>query len=274
MKIGTTIRNMGPAANRSCVIHCAQHAEAAGLDHIWAVDHIAIPPDDAEGSDGRWLDPLAMMAFLCAATERIKLGISILVLPYRPALPTAKWIATIQELGGERLYLGVGAGWMDAEFKALGVDKRQRGRITDDTIEFLRRCFEAPDDVITINGQDVLFRPRPKMPPLFVGGMSNAALERAARLGDGWIPMGINPEKLARRLDKLRALAEAANRPCPDIIIIGALPDDQDFAVEQLTTCKELGVTHYIQSSRYQTPAEFDAIVERLLDVQRQLGGD
>ena len=95
MKIGTAIRNMGPAATSECILHCARHAEAVGLSHIWTVDHIAIPPDDAEGSNGRWLDPLATIAFLAAATSRIYLGISVLVLPYRPALPTAKWVASI-----------------------------------------------------------------------------------------------------------------------------------------------------------------------------------
>lgn len=271
MKFGTTIRNMGAAATRECIVHSATRAEQLGLDHIWVVDHIAIPPDDAEGSNGHWIDPLAMLAFLSAATHTIELGVSILVLPYRPALPTAKWIASIQALCGERLYLGVGAGWMAPEFRALGVDQRQRGKITDDTIRFIRRCFDAADDIVEHNGQPFLFRPRPKRPPIYVGGMSDAALKRAATLGDGWIPMGINPEKLGPRYEKLRALADAAGRPCPEVVVIGALPDDQSFAVEQLGRCQALGVSHYIQSSRYSTTQEFDVIAARVADLQRQL---
>ena len=81
MKIGTVIRNMGKQATRNCITHCAQQAEASGLDHIWAVDHIAIPPDDAEGSLGRYLDPLATLVFLAAITDRIGIGISVLILP-------------------------------------------------------------------------------------------------------------------------------------------------------------------------------------------------
>ena len=272
MKFGTTIRNMGPAATRGRIVHAAECAESLGLDHIWVVDHVAIPPDDAEGSEGRWIDPLAMLAFLSAATRTIELGVSILVLPYRPALLTAKWIASIQELCGERLYLGVGAGWMEAEFQALGLDRRQRGRTTDEAIQFIRSCFDASDDVVEAHGQPFLFRPRPQRPPIFVGGMSDAALKRAATLGDGWIPMGINPEKLAGRYEKLRALAEAVGRPCPEVVVIGSLPDDQALAVQQLGQCKELGVTHYIQSSRYVTEHEFDALADRVADLKKQLG--
>ena len=92
------------------------------------------------------------MTFLCVATEHVELGISILVLPYRPALPIAKWISTIQELRDKRLYLGIGASWMDAEFKALGIDKRQREPNNNNAIRLLRRGFDVPDGVVTING--------------------------------------------------------------------------------------------------------------------------
>ena len=151
MKIGTMLRNMGPEANAECLLHCARYAEELGLDHIWTVDHVAIPPDDAEGSNGRYLDPLATLAFLAAATRTIDLGVSVLVLPYRPALPTAKWVATIQELSGGRFHLGVGCGWMKPEFTALGVDRSRRGTITNETIEFIRACFDADDDIISLS---------------------------------------------------------------------------------------------------------------------------
>src|SRR5262249_53785831 len=146
---------------------------------VWVVDHIAIPPDDAEGSGGRYLDPLATLAFLAGATTRVGLGTAVLVVPYRPALPTAKWIATIQELSGGRLVLGVGIGWMAGEFGALGVDLRRRGRITDETLDFLERCFA--DDVVEAHGQPFLFKPRPAKPPLLIGGSPPYAFPRALR---------------------------------------------------------------------------------------------
>src|SRR4030095_14194365 len=98
---------------------------------------------------------------------------SLVLLDRRP-WPTAKWVATIQELSGGRLRLGVGVGWMAAEFRALGVDPRRRGRITDDTLDFLDRCFAS--DVVEANGQPFYFRPRPSRPPLFIGGLPGRVL--------------------------------------------------------------------------------------------------
>ena len=155
MKLGAVVRVMGPQSTRETIEACARGAEAAGLDDLWVVDHIAIPPDDAEGSDGRYLDPLATLAFLVGVTERIRLGTAILNLPYRPPLPTAKAIATIQELSGGRLQLGIGIGWMEPEFKALGVDRRRRGAISDETLEFLHTCFA--NDQVVARGQGTHF---------------------------------------------------------------------------------------------------------------------
>src|SRR5215468_16455 len=170
MKIGMYLRNMGPQSTTETIVACARAAEQAGIDDLWVADHIAIPPDDAEGSNGRYLDPLATLAFLAGVTQRVGLGTGVLVLPYRPALATAKWVATIQELSGGRLLLGVGAGWMEAEFRAVGVPYDQRGAITDETLAFLRRCFAA--DEVEAHGTPFLFRPRPARPPIFVGGIT------------------------------------------------------------------------------------------------------
>ena len=120
---------------------CALAAEAAGVESIWTTNHLAIPPDDAEGSGGRYMDTLATLAWLAGITTRVTLGFAVLILPYRAALATAKQIATIQELSGNRLVVGAGVGWMAAEFQALGVDRRARGRITDETLAFFNACF-------------------------------------------------------------------------------------------------------------------------------------
>src|SRR5262245_34519169 len=131
MRLGLYVRNMGPQSAPDTMVRCAKAVEEVGLAHLWVADHIAIQPGDAEGSDGRYLDPLATLAFLAGHTSRVELGIGVLVLPYRPPLPTAKWTATIQELSGGRLLFGVGVGWMRPEFRALGVEYRHRGKISD-----------------------------------------------------------------------------------------------------------------------------------------------
>ncbi len=195
MKLGLYLRNMGPQSTRATIVACARAAEAAGIDDLWVADHVAIPPDQAEGSGGRYLDPLATLAFLAGATERIGLGTGVLVLPYRPALATAKWVATIQELAVGRFTLGVGVGWMEPEFRAVGVPYRERGRATDATLELFGRCFA--DDVVESNGQPFLFLPRPPRPTRrrsrALPSRWPASRERARMKKRGRAPYGARP---------------------------------------------------------------------------------
>ena len=271
MKIGSVVRNMGEQATRACVLECAKHAETMSLDHIWTVDHIAIPPDDAEGSLGRYLDPLATLAFLAAATEKISLGVAVLVLPYRAALPTAKWISTIQELSDHRLILGAGCGWMAPEFKALGIPRERRGAITDETLEQFQNYFGAQDDVAEANGQPFLFRPRPPPPPIYVGGMHDAALRRAARFGDGWIPLGLDLNKLQGKIEKLTEFSRENKRQTPEVIVMGGLSDSDSELADTLARARQLGVTQFIHSDRYEDERAFGHICERLANIRERL---
>jgi len=266
MKLGMVVRSMGPQATRETIVACARAAEAAGLDAVWVADHVAIPPDDAEGSEGRYLDPLATLAYLAAATERIGLGTAVLNLPYRPPLPTAKAIATIQELSGHRLRLGVGLGWMDAEFRALGIDRARRGALADAALAFLRRAFDAEDDVVEANGQPFLFRPRPPRPPILVGGAPPHALARAARFGDGWLPLGADPEALRAPIAELRERFAAAGRGAPAVVAMGRLPlEAPGPARERLAALAAVGVTGFVHASRrYPDAAAFARDAERL----------
>ncbi len=256
MQLGIAIRSMGPQSAPDVLLACALAAEAAGLADLWVQDHIAIPPDDAEGSGGRYLDPLTALAWLAGGTTRIGLGTGVLILPYRPALPTAKAIATVQELSRGRLRLGVGAGWMEAEFRALGVPRARRGRDTDETLAFLQRCFEG--DVVRANDQDFLFLPRPPRPPIYVGGAGEHALRRVIRYADGWMPMTGDPAKLAIGRARLRALAVEAGRPTPEIVAFTAFdPREPERIPERLGALAEAGVTRLVAGVRYATADDF-----------------
>jgi len=258
MKLGLALRNMGPQSVPDVLFACARAGEEEGLDDLWVADHVAIPPDDAAGSDGRYLDPLATLATLAGVTSRIGLGTAVLNLPFRPPLPTAKWIATIQELSRGRLRLGVGLGWMDAEFRALGVARSARARLADETLDFLHRCFAA--DEVTAHGQRFLFRPRPPAPPIFVGGAAPHALARAVRFGDGWMPMGGDPAELEPAIAELQARAREAGRgPLEVACLLPLRPDETAAATaERLRALREIGVTRVVAATgRYRDADAF-----------------
>jgi probable F420-dependent oxidoreductase len=254
---------MGTQSAPDVLLACVRAAETAGLSDVWVQDHIAIPPDDAEGSGGRYLDPLTALAWLAGRTERIGLGTGVLILPYRPPLPTAKAIATVQELSGGRLLLGVGAGWMEPEFRALGVPRARRGRATDETLDFLRRCFA--EDVVEAHGQRFLFLPRPPRPPIYVGGAGDHALRRAVRFGDGWLPMTPDAAKLAPQVARLRQIASEAGRPTPEVVAFtGFDPRAPERAADQVAALREAGATRLVAGARYATADDFARHVEFL----------
>jgi probable F420-dependent oxidoreductase len=251
MELGIAVRSMGPQSRPETLLRCVRAAEDAGLADVWIQDHLAIPPDDAEGSGGRYLDPLTTLAWLAGRTERIGLGVGVLILPYRPALPTAKAVATVQELSGGRLRLGVGVGWMKPEFRALGVPRDRRGALADETLEFIRRCFA--DDVVTANGQEFLFLPRPERPPIYVGGGGEHALRRAVRFGDGWFPMVAGPQELRAGVQRLHELAQQAGRGAMQVVTFGAFdPRAPEAVAARLAELREAGVTKLVVGTRYE----------------------
>ncbi len=271
MKLGMLLRNSGPASSAATIAACARAADELGLDQLWTIDHIAIPPDDAEGSGGRYVDPLATLAFAAGVTTRVGLGVSVLVLPYRAALPTAKWVASIQELSGGRLTLGVGAGWMAAEFAATGVAREHRGRITDDTLAFLHECFAH--DVVTVHGQPFIFSPRPPRPPILVGGQGEHVMRRVLRHGDGWMPMTGDVDKLRAPIETLTAAMTDAGKPPPEVVPLLQLElDSPERAAAQLVALSAIGVTGVNHTARYADESEFRAIASALLEARQRAG--
>ncbi|MDE0038742.1 MAG: TIGR03619 family F420-dependent LLM class oxidoreductase [Gammaproteobacteria bacterium] len=263
MHVGTTLRNMGDQSTPGTMSVCALAAEQAGLESIWVVDHIAIPPGNAEGSNGRYVDPLVSLAWLAGITTRIRLGVGVLILPYRPPVPTAKQLASIQELSGGRLLFGAGIGWMDPEFRALGVDRHRRGRLADDALAFIRACFD--NDEVTANGQTFLFRPRPVRPPIYVGGSPPHALKRAAKFGDGWLPVGMTPERLPKARAEYAEVCDAAGKPLGEIVVMGGLPlRDRGAAAQALNDFREAGAARFVLGGRYADSDEYRRTVEGL----------
>jgi probable F420-dependent oxidoreductase len=269
MKLGLYLRNMGPQSTRSLLADAARAAEEAGIDDLWVADHLALAPEDSQGSDGRYLEPLATLAFLAGITARVGLGVGVLIVPYRPALLIAKWIATIQELSGGRLILGVGVGWMEKEFRALGVDPKRRGAITDRTLAFLHTCFAG--DEVEANGQTFLFRPRPQRPPIIVGGAPPHAIRRAVRFGEGWMPTAMHAEGLDAGIASLRDGMAAAGKPPPEVVLLQSLPVDDEALAARLAELAALGVTRVVHPWRYADADEVARVAARLV-AARDLG--
>jgi alkanesulfonate monooxygenase SsuD/methylene tetrahydromethanopterin reductase-like flavin-dependent oxidoreductase (luciferase family) len=167
-------------------------------------------------------------------------------------------------LSGGRLLLGAGVGWMEKEFRALGVDPRRRGEITDATLAFIHACFAG--DEVEANGQVVLFRPRPPRPPILVGGAPPHAIRRAVRFGEGWLPTGAHEEVLEAGIASLREGMAAAGKPAPEIVLLQPLPaEDEDRLGQRLEELAVLGVTRVIHPWRYRDAEEVGRVAARLV---------
>lgn len=262
--VGLTIRNMGVESSPSLIRHCALSAEKADLHSVWITDHIAIPPDDAEGSGGRYLDPLATLSWIGGQTSKIMLGTGVIVLPYRPKLATAKWVATVQELTDNRLILGTGIGWMRAEFNAVGVPLEKRVSVSEETLAFLNDCFE--NEVVEANGQPFLFKPRPEKPPILLGGGAPHATDRAARLCDGWLPMTTDVEKLKPAIQDYRAAAEKTGRSSL-VYAFGRLGTTREDVRGNLNALEDIGVNAVITGVPYSDETSFTENFDKLVDL-------
>lgn len=198
------------------LLEIARAADRAGFDYLASCDHVGIPRRLAAAMSTVWYDPVATLAFLAAATERVRLLSHVAIVGLRHPLLTAKQYATLDHLSAGRLILGVGAGHVQEEFEALGVDFRQRGPVLDECLDALRAAL-GPDEFPEHHGKLYDFeglgqRPRPVQEriPMWVGGSSPAAVRRAALKGDGWLPQGDPRDRLPAQIARIRELRERA----------------------------------------------------------------
>ena len=269
MELGMNIRNWGPTATADFLRACAEAADRSTLDAIWFNDHIGFPPK-IENNEygipedmGAILDPLAFGNYLAAATKRIKFGTAVLVVPYRSAILTNKLIATIQVLSNNRFLLGIGPGYLEEEFKALGVPRNRRGKITDETLAFLNAT--AKDPLIESNGQPFLLNPVLSRPPIYIGGRADIAIPRSLKYGDGWMPVGAAPDQLKANIASFRQQAADAGKPPPAIVAMKTLPlDDMAQAGELAQGYKDVGVTHLVHTQGYDSPAQYAEVVAQV----------
>jgi probable F420-dependent oxidoreductase len=249
MQVGLHALGIGTGARRDIIDEVARRAESLGLSTLWAGEHVVMVDQSASrypySDDGRiaipadadWLDPLVALSFAGAATDRIRLATGILLLAEHQPVLLAKQTASIDVLCGGRLSLGIGVGWSAEEFAALGVPFAGRGRRVDEYIAVLRTIWR--DDVASFAGEHVSFdaihvHPKPANGsiPIVVGGNGDAALRRAAALGDGWYGFYLSVDEAAERLATLHRLCAERDRDPATlrtaVALLGASPSDGD----------------------------------------------
>ena len=222
MKIGLFAINYGTCGDPASAVRVARAAEAAGFESIWTGEHVVLPdpmlPSFPLAPETPMLDTTVALTWIAAHTKRVRIASGIIVLPLRSPLLLAKELASVDFVSGGRLIIGVGAGWLEPEFKALGVPMEGRGERMDDALRAMRSLWtmEHPEH----HGPSASFShvasyPRPiqrPMPPIVIGGESSAALRRAVTLGNGWYGFGLTVEQTKQHLEGLRRAAEQHGR--------------------------------------------------------------
>lgn len=280
MECGVVLSNSGPMAKADVLIPAAEHAEALGFETLWTSDHLVLPvesethyPYVPAGTNVRldprhaFLDPMIVLAGLATRTRRIGLGVSVYLAALRHPLVVAKLVASLDQLSGGRVRLGVGAGWIPEEYATLGIPFAERGRWLDDHLACLRALWSQPFPSHAgehYQVENVGFEPKPMQSPLpiLVGGNSAPARRRAARLGNGWHVIDVPAAELRTGIEDLRRRCEAQGRD-PDAVAVSirsqiafsdrALSASERFApligspdqvFEELDALQRIGVSH------------------------------
>jgi len=206
---GVCIPNFGGSSSQESIVKVARSAEELGYDSVWVTDHVMLPRHQSYPY-GRTYEAIVTLSYVAALTTKIRLGTSILVLPMRNPVITAKQLASLDDLSGGRVIAGLAVGWSEDEFNNLGARFEGRGRVFSESIKLIKALWS--DKHPTFLGEyhkiaNVVFDPvprQPKGPPIWIGGNSATAARRAAALSDGWHPTGIPLDEFIARVNVIR----------------------------------------------------------------------
>jgi probable F420-dependent oxidoreductase len=234
MLIGVTVPNIGSLATGDAVVEIAEYAEESGFASVWVVDHMVLPHVSSESYPytnqpgvslpPTWpiLDPLIALAAIAARTSRVLLGTGVYLLPLRHPVINAKLAVSVDILSKGRLLLGIGLGWIKEEYTTLNVTWEDRGRLFDEQIDLLRTLWR--DEAPAFDGQfwqvrEIGFEPKPVNGtiPLLIGGTNDISRRRAAKRGDGWHLIDMEPAEVAAARDALAEDCRAAGRSPTDV---------------------------------------------------------
>ena len=223
MKIGLFGINFGVAGDVDAMISIATAVEAAGLESVWTGEHVVLPdprvPPSPSDPQTPLLDPAVALSHIAADTSKLRLGTGVIILPQRNPLVLAKELASVDVVSKGRLIFGLGAGYLEPEFRALGAPFEDRGAVTDEAIEAIKALWTMEKPVykgrfFSFEGIDAQPRPVQKPhPPIVVGGMSRNAARRAARYGNGWYGFLTDIDATTRSIDWIQGYIANGERP-------------------------------------------------------------
>lgn len=284
MEFGAHLPVYGPAATRDTVLGFARKMEALGYESLWASDHVVIPwritsryPYSPTGEfplppATPFLEPLTTLALVAGATERIRLGTTVLVLPHRHPVLAAKMLATLDHLAPGRVILGAGVGWLREEIELFGVPYQRRGAWSDEALRIMRACWSEERPVFAgefFSFGALGFAPKPARGtiPIWIGGHTPAALRRVAELGDGWHAAFALPRELEAGRVALREACGKAGRDFSALALsvrVGlSARKPAGELVDELSAFADLGVRHVVLESRARDLAEMAGLYER-----------
>ena len=272
MQFGVWIPNCRHLATPDIIRGAAVRAEQLGYESVWVSDHVVVPRANVKNFGETVFDPLVTLGVIAGATSRVRLGTTVLIVPYRNAVVTAKMISSLDALSGGRVVLGIGAGWLSTESAMLGVPFAERGAMTDEHLDAMCDLWTKREPSFAgkyTQFSELIFEPKPVQkphPPIWVGGHSRAALRRTARIGAAWHPINRPPDGLRAGRHELARLCEARGRvDVPaltlrnDIRILRAgetapasthagrvLAGDADALIDQLAELADCGVEHLV----------------------------
>jgi probable F420-dependent oxidoreductase len=271
-RFGIRLLSYGQHASRKAIVDEARFSDDEGYHSIWAAERLLVPcPPNQDWSKASPIafEELALLSYVAALTERVKLGTYVLLAPLRNPLVLARQVTTLDVLSNGRVILGLGLGWMKEEFEASGVSMSERGARTDETIQFLRKIWSG-DEPATFEGTFIklgpsLFEPAPvqKSIPIWIGGMSIPALKRAGKIGDGWVPNAMVKQEVMRRSMKtISTEAKKNGRPATAVTISCRLTlrgtrAERPAIVRSIESLRELGVQLFIIDFGGDSAADF-----------------
>ena len=254
------------------ILQVARAADRLGYAWVGCSDHVAVPASYAPSMGATWYEPTTTLAFVAAATARVRLLSHVLVLPYRHPLLAAKAFATLDALSGGRAVIGAGSGHLKPEFHSLGIDHQARAALSDEYLLGLAAALEqavSSFDGATVGWRDMMVAPRPVQqprPPIWIGGNSPAMARRAGRCGDGWIPWQIAPEDFAAGAAVAREAQRASGRLgafiCVAPLAAGRV-DDVAALVEAVRAWAAGGATAFHLGFQHRSAADLCELLER-----------